>query len=301
MNQTHAFQGIVPALVTPYTATGSVDYAQIKRLVRFLIRRGADGFYVAGSTGEAFLMSLDERKKVLETVVEEVNGERFVIAHIGAIATDTAVSLARHAQEAGSDAVSAISPFYYPFTQEEVIGYYQDIMQSTDLPMFIYNFPAYSNFSLTETALDKLRECEPLKGVKFTSSDLFFMERIKTKHPELVVWNGYDEMLLSGLAAGADGGIGSSYNCILPLYRHLFQNFQQGNLSAAQADQRYANDLITVICKYDVIASVKYLLDIQGFQLHGCRKPFIPLSSSAKEELRRVWETLTAENPCLRD
>lgn len=113
MNQT--YHGIYAALVTPYTESGEVDCDELQKLVRSLIDRGIDGFYVGGSTAEAFLLTENERKKVLEAVVEANGGERKVICHVGAISTDMAVDYARHAERAGADAVSAISPFYYKF------------------------------------------------------------------------------------------------------------------------------------------------------------------------------------------
>ncbi len=117
------FGGIYAALVTPYTKDGAVDYENVKRLVRHLINNDIDGFYVGGSTAEAFLLTEEERKKILEAVVEENNGEKPVICHTGAISTDMAISYAKHAEAVGADAVSSISPFYYKFSEAEIIGF----------------------------------------------------------------------------------------------------------------------------------------------------------------------------------
>ena len=289
MEQTYS--GVYAALVTPFTADGAVAHGQLRRLVRYLIGEGIDGFYVGGSTAEAFLLSDGERRAVLETVLEENNGARPVIAHVGAIATEHAASLARHAEASGADAISAISPFYYKFSKEEVTWYYLDIMEASALPMFVYNFPNLSGFALTEDVLDDLRQSPTLKGVKFTSSDFFLLERIKTKHPELVVWNGFDEMLLSGLAMGADGGIRSTYNCMAPLIREIYTSFRAGHMDQAAALQHTANTVIQVICRYGVFASVKTLLGFEGIDCGGCRRPFQPISEEGKEELKRVYET----------
>lgn len=111
------YAGLHAALVTPYTETGEVNYRELKKLVRRLIAEGIDGFYVGGSTAETFLLTESERKGILEAVLEENNGEKLVVSHVGAISTRQAVDFAQHAEAAGADAVSAISPFYYKFTQ----------------------------------------------------------------------------------------------------------------------------------------------------------------------------------------
>lgn len=283
------YSGIAAALVTPYTKSGDVHYAELKRLVRYLIGQGIDGFYVCGSTAEAFLLTQEERKNILEAVVEETAGEKYVIAHVGQISTDLAVDLALHAKSAGADAVSAISPFYYKFSVNEIKSYYFDIMEQSDMPMFIYNFPNFSGFNLTSDLLDLFCENSRVAGVKFTSSDFFQMERMKTNHPELAIWNGYDEMLLSGLAAGADGGIGSTYNCMCPLIRGIYDSQRAGDFAAAQRYQQRANGMIELICKHGVFASVKALLEQEGFTFNGCRKPFAPITDEGREELRAAY------------
>lgn len=290
------YSGIYAALVTPYTTGGEVNYAELKKLVRYLIRQGIDGFYVGGSTSEAFLLSGRERQKILESVLEENNGEKKVICHVGAISTEFAASLARHAKAAGASAMSAISPFYYKFTEKEIIGYYRDLMDAADLPMFVYNFPDFSGFSLSESVLDALKSSGNLRGVKFTCSDMFLLERIKTKNPDLVVWNGFDEMLLSGLCMGADGGIGSTYNCMAPLIRKIYDSFCAGDIAAAHAGQQQVNEVIQVLCKHGVFPAVKTILDFEGLDMGGCRKPFSPVSEQGKHELRAVYEKIIA--PC---
>lgn len=289
MNGNTNFRGIFAALVTPYTAEGKIDLIQLKRLVRMLIGQGIDGFYVTGSTAEVFLMDEAERFAVLDAVLEENNGEKAVLSHVGAISTDQAVRYAAYAQRAGADAVSAISPFYYHFSDEEIISYYRAIMEETALPMFVYNFPAFSGFSLSEEILARLKGCKNLRGVKFTSSDMFLLERIKTNNPELVVLNGYDEMLTAGLAMGADGGVGSTYNCMAPLIRRIYDCAAAGRFEEARACQQRANAIISCMCRHGVFASVKALLELQGLSFGGCRRPFAPLTDDARQELFAVY------------
>lgn len=290
------FRGIFAALVTPYTPDGQINYRELKRLVRRLIGQGIDGFYVTGSTAEVFLMRERERLGVLDAVLEENNGEKIVISHVGAISTDEAVQYAAYAERAGADAVSAISPFYYHFSDEEIIGYYKAIMEETALPMFVYNFPAFSGFSLREDVLNRLKTCGNLRGVKFTSSDMFLLERIKTNNPELTVLNGYDEMLTAGLAMGADGGVGSTYNCMAPLIRKIYDCALAGRMEEARLYQRRANAMIACMCRHGVFASVKALLEYQGLPFGGCRRPFAPITEEGRQELISAYRQYVLED-----
>lgn len=290
------YHGIYAALVTPYTSGGEVDYDELQKLVCHLIDQGLDGFYVNGSTAEAFLLSREEREKILEAVLQANGGRARVICHVGAISTDEAIRYTRHAERAGADAVSAISPFYYKFSHREIVQYYNDIMGATALPMFVYNFPNFSGFSLTPEILDELARNQNLAGVKFTSSDMFLLEQIKTSHPEMAVWNGFDEMLASGLMAGADGGIGSTYNCMPKLARKVYDAFRAGDLAEAQEKQRQMNQVIKVIGTYGVFASVKEILEMEGFHLNGVRRPFAPMGEEGRAQLHRVYEQYILPN-----
>lgn len=220
------YAGLHAALVTPYTETGEVNYRELKKLVRRLIAEGIDGFYVGGSTAETFLLTESERKGILEAVLEENNGEKLVVSHVGAISTRQAVDFAQHAEAAGADAVSAISPFYYKFTQREIEDYYLEIMAGSGLPMFVYNFPNLSGFALTEPFLERLKSSSRLAGIKFTSSDMFQLERIKARNPGLTVWNGFDEMLLSGSPRGRTGAWAAPTTACSRLVRGVYDRFR---------------------------------------------------------------------------
>lgn len=288
------FEGICAALLTPYDEMGRVNHRVLRDNVRWLIKQGIDGFYVCGSTGEAFLLSMDERKAILDTVCQANGGEKTVIAHVGQIATGQAIELGQHARQAGVDAISSISPFYYKFSMEEIKQYYFDLMESVQMPFFIYNFPAFSGFSLTPEILDDMCACPYVAGVKFTSSDFFQLERMKKAHPKLTIWNGYDEMLLSGLSAGADGGIGSTYNVLCPAIRQIYDAYRAGDSARALKYQHIANDMISVICKLGVFPAVKAILGFEGMDFGGCRKPFGGLDAEGTRLIKTAYDAYWA-------
>ena len=124
----NTFNGIYAALLTPYTPDKKVNHEVLSTHIDRLLDRGIDGFYVSGSSAETFLLRDEERREVLKTVMEANAGRGKVICHVGAISTDAAIDYAQYAQALGVDAVSAISPFYYKFSRQEIVNYYKDIM-----------------------------------------------------------------------------------------------------------------------------------------------------------------------------
>ena len=197
-------KGVMPALLTPFNHQQQLDTQSLRQLVQFNIAQGVDGLYVGGSTGEAFVQSSAERQEVLEIVAEEAKGKVTLIAHVGTVSTHESQQLAQAASRFGYDAVSAVTPFYYPFSFEEHCDHYRGIIDSAEgLPMVVYNIPALSGVKLSLEQINTLVTLPGVGALKQTSGDLFQMEQIRRAHPDLVLYNGYDEIFASGLLAGA--------------------------------------------------------------------------------------------------
>lgn len=277
--------GILPALLTIFDEKG-VDTKTTGKLVDKLLAAGVDGLYVGGSSGEMVLQSVDERKALLECVMEAAGGRGAVIAHIGALSTADTVALARHAKTAGADAVSSVTPLYYKYSFREVKAYYARIAEAAELPVIIYNIPALTGMTLSAAQLGEILSIPGVGGMKFTSSDFYQLERLRSDYPDHVFYNGSDEMLLSGLVAGADGGIGTTYNFqperIVNIRRAYLANDMQGALKL-QSD---ANRVIEVILRNGVLPSSKKLLELMGLEAGLCREPFLPLTEEMIADLR---------------
>ena len=291
-------RGVMAALLTPFDGQQKLDKESLRRLVRFNLRQGVDGLYVGGSTGEAFVQSGTERQEVLEIVAEEAKGKMTLIAHVGCVSTLESQQLARAAVGYGYDAVSAVTPFYYPFSFEEHCAHYQAIIESADgLPMVVYNIPALSGVKLT---LDQINTLVTLPGVgalKQTSGDLFQMEQIRRAHPDLVLYNGYDEIFASGLLAGADGGIGSTYNIMGWRYQGMVAALKVGDVAKAQQLQCECNKVIDLLIKTGVFRGLKTVLhymDVVSVPL--CRKPFAPVDEKFLPELKALAQQLMREH-----
>ncbi|PZQ71730.1 MAG: N-acetylneuraminate lyase [Escherichia coli] len=265
-------RGVMAALLTPFDQQQALDKASLRRLVQFNIQQGIDGLYVGGSTGEAFVQSLSEREQVLEIVAEEAKGKIKLIAHVGCVSTAESQQLAASAKRYGFDAVSAVTPFYYPFSFEE---------------------------HCVKLTLDQINTLVTLPGVgalKQTSGDLYQMEQIRREHPDLVLYNGYDEIFASGLLAGADGGIGSTYNIMGWRYQGIVKALKEGDIQTAQKLQTECNKVIDLLIKTGVFRGLKTVLhymDVVSVPL--CRKPFGPVDEKYLPELKALAQQLMQE------
>jgi N-acetylneuraminate lyase len=271
------FSGILSALVTPYRDDGRFNAAIVPQLVEFELAQGIDGFYVGGSTGEAFLQSSEEREAVLRAVAGAARGRGTLIAHVGAIGTEDTVRLGRAAADAGYDAISAIPPFYYDFSAQELVGHYKALADAVPLPLIVYNFGGRTG-KLGHTDILRLLDDPRVAGVKHTSQDLFQLERFKRHRPDAAIFNGYDEMCLGGLAMGADGAIGTTYNFMGSLFVALYKAFREGRTADALALQVRANIVIDGLIDLGVFPATKGFLKVMSVDCGGCRPPFRTLS-----------------------
>lgn len=280
------FDGIFTALLTPFERDGSINEAALKDLIRYNLKMGIRGFYVCGSTGEAFMMSREERARVMEIVKAEA-GDATLIAHIGSVNEMDAAALARQARALEYDLVSSVAPYYYKFSFEEIHGYYSRLADAAELPMLVYHIPALSGVNMGTSDLGTFLRDDRFIGIKYTSNDFFMMEQCKAAFPEKVLYNGYDEMFLAGLSMGADGAIGSTYNFMANKFVRIQSLFKEGNIAEAQKIQREANKIITILCKIGVMRAEKEVLNQMGINLGVCRHPFAETTAEDKALIQK--------------
>lgn len=293
------FRGIMPALASPLEETGDVKEGTLRALLRYMIPTGVTGFYLCGATGEGVVMRSGARKRLAEIAVEECRGRAHVIDHIGAVDLRTAVDLARHAASIGVDAISSVPPFFYGYSEEEILSYYGALAKACDLPLIVYASPLV-NTQITANLVSKLLAMPHVIGVKFTSYNYFEMRRIKELDGgNINVINGPDETLLCGLAMGADGGIGTTYNVMPRVFVRIYDAFRKGDLSCAQENQFKANRLISLMIKYGVLASMKEILAVMGFDAGYCTFPLKRLSAEEVSGLRKDLQSLRFEQEYL--
>ncbi len=271
-------KGIMPALMTGFTDDReAIDDARMKKLTAHLMKQGVHGLYVGGSSGEMLLCSDAERRQLLEDVLSVTEKKITVIAHVGCTGTRETLALARHAEKAGADALSSVTPLYFAYSFTDVKHFYEALAAETSLPVIIYNIPARTGMTLNAAQLHELLSIPNIGGMKFTSSDFFQLERLRADHPDKIFYNGSDEMLLSGLSAGADGGIGTTYNFQADRMLEIYRLYHAGKMKEALAVQSRANRIIESVLKYGVMPACKEILRLGGLDYGKCRAPFTAL------------------------
>ena len=280
------FKGIFTALLTPFDKENKVNEKELEKLVKFNIAKGVKGFYVGGSTAEAFLLSTDERKQIMD-VVKSVAPNHTLIAHIGSVNELEATELGKHASKLSYDMVSSVAPFYYKFTFNEIKNYYCRLADVSALPMLVYHFPAFSGVNMGMNEMSEFLSDDRFAGIKYTSNDFFTMEQCKTRFADKLVYNGFDEMFLAGLSMGADGGIGSTYNFMADNFVKIQGLFKENKMEEAKAVQQVANKIITILCKIGVMQAEKEVLNQLGFDFGVCRAPFGVPTDEEKELIRK--------------
>lgn len=279
-------KGVIPALMTSFDKDGGLDEKGQRALVRFLLSKKVDGLYITGSSGETFLMTGEERNRVVDIVMDEVNGQVPVIVHVGDIGTDKTLALARHARDAGAAALSSVPPFYFRFSNDEVFSYYKDVSEATPLPMIVYSIALAGlvDFDL----IKRLATLENVRGIKYTATTHYELSRIKEEMgQDFMVYSGCDEMALSGMAFGADGIIGTFYNVIPEIYQNLVRAESANRLEEAATYQRLANEIIREVFRYPFFGAVKAMLAMAGHDAGYVRRPFASLTEEQAQSLRK--------------
>ena len=280
------FKGIFTALLTPFDNNGKINEKQLEKLVKYNIDKGVTGFYVGGSTAEAFLLSTDERKYIMD-IVKNTAPNHTLIAHIGSINELEARNLGQHAKKLSYDVVSSVAPFYYKFSFEEIKDYYYRLADISQLPMLVYHFPAFSGVNMGVNEMKSFLNDDRFIGIKYTSNDFFTLEQCKSAFPDKLVYNGFDEMFMAGLSMGADGGVGSTYNFMAEKFVKIQELFKNNEIAEAQRIQKEANRIITILCKIGVMQAEKEVLNQLGFDFGICRPPFKEPTDEEKEIIKK--------------
>lgn len=208
------FGGLWPAMLTPLKPDGAPNLPAIEKLVEKFVEDGLDGLYIIGSTGQWPMLSLDQRCSVAERVVAAAAGRIRVMVHVGAVATSDAIVLAQHAARVGADAISCVSPIYYPASADAVFEHYRAIGQAGDLPLFVYHLSGVNQLAIDPREyVDRLLALPNIAGMKFTDRDLYQFGLIQAYAAgRLQMFSGADELLCHAVLCGAVGAIGTFYN-----------------------------------------------------------------------------------------
>lgn len=272
------YQGIIPAFYACYDEGGEVSGERVEALASYFVEKGVKGLYVGGSSGECIYQSVEERKLTLEHVMKVAGGKLTVIAHVACNNTKDSQILAAHAESLGVDAIAAIPPIYFHLAEHAIAQYWNDISSAAPNTDFvIYNIPQLAGVALTMPLFREMRKNPRVRAVKNSSVPVTDIQMFKMEGgDDFVVFNGPDEQLISGLAIGADGGIGGTYGVMPELYIKMMELFKAGNMETAMRLQDDVDRIIYAMCGChgNLYAVMKEILKRRtGIDIGSVRKP----------------------------
>ncbi|RDG02388.1 N-acetylneuraminate lyase [Lactiplantibacillus plantarum] len=279
------------AQMTAFNKDGNINLDGIRALVRYNIDvNKVDGLYVCGSTGEAFMLNTDEKKQVMKTVYDEANGAIDLVAQVGSLNLKEAKELAKFATDLGYPKLSAVTPFYYNFTFEQIKDYYNEILKDVDNKLLIYSIPALTGVALTTDQFAELFENPKIIGIKYTNADFYLLERVRNAFPDKLILSGFDEMLLPALALNVDGCIGSTYNLNAPRVREEMDAFDAGDIDKARQLQNISNDMITDLIANDIYPTLKLVMKHMGVDAGYVKKPMSHPTPEMEAGAKAIYE-----------
>jgi N-acetylneuraminate lyase len=284
--------GLIAATFTPMHANGSLNLAMAKPVVDHLVRSGISGLYVCGSTGEGPLLTTAERKQTAAAYVVAAAGRVPVVVQVGHSSIVEARELAAHAQQIGADATSAVAPYYFkPNSVKILVDCLAEIAGGAPkLPFYYYHIPELSgvNANMVELLEHAPTKMPNFAGIKYTAPFINELQTlIAASKGQFDILFGRDEMLLSGLAGGATGAVGSTYNFAAPLYRRVMAAFERGDVAEAKRCQGQVVEVVNVILRYRVHAGLKATMSLLGLDCGPTRLPNVSLQPDEVESMRR--------------
>jgi 4-hydroxy-tetrahydrodipicolinate synthase len=291
--------GVLTALLTPFHPDGAIDEPTLRAVVDRSIDGGVDGVVACGSTGEFASLSGDERRRVVETVVDEAAGRVPVVAQTGGLTAAEAIGHSRHAQRAGASVVMLVTPFYEALTLDETLRYLRTVAGSVDIPVMLYNLPAATGVTLDPDTVGALaREVENIRYIKDTSADMSQVGRLIRHHGDVVsTIVGWDAFALSALAEGAAGVMCGSANVIPGELVSVARALAGNDLARARAEWQRVYPLVDALLSTGFIPAVKAATSARGLAVGDPREPLAPLSGAARAAIEALVAALPEPAP----
>ena len=291
-----SLNGIVTALVTPFSSSGEVDEESLREVVRFQLKNKVHGFFALGTTGMGPAMQTDQRKRIAELIVAETDRHVPVIVQVGASDPVASLELATHAEKIGASAIASLTPFYYHPGETAMVDYFSKLAKATALPIFIYNIPSNTGNNVNVNLLLKLSKIRNVVGIKDSSGDFSQLVGYLRAAPEgFSVMNGTDLYLFSALCAGVKGGVSASANVFPELFVGLYETYRKRELDEGAALQMKVHAIRTVTSEPPIAPL------LEALRLRGLRSGLVkePLRSMTPAETQNLRDSLSRILPDL--
>ena len=288
------FGGIVVPVVTPFDKTGELDLGALAVIIEFLLERGVHGIMPLGSQGEFYALSTSEKRAIIDAVIKCVDTRTLVIVHVGEIATQACIDLAKYAEAAGADAIAVITPFFIKPSQQELADHYKQICAAISVPVFAYNNPDRSGVNLTpKTVADLAEHVTNFVGIKDSSGDLAQTAAYARICSEgFYTFIGRDSLIYEGLVHGVVGAVASTANVFPDLVVSIYRAFQKGDHDRARQLQSILTPLREAFSLGTFPCVVKDAMNLLGLPAGEPRRPVQGLIGPHKDELIAILASI---------
>ncbi len=285
-------EGVLPALITPFTGDNEIDEDGLKQNIEFLIEGGVSGIVPCGTTGESATLSIKEHEKVIEIAVECSTVP--VVAGTGSNNTTEALELTRFAKEAGAEAALLITPYYNKPNDKGMLAHFKKIAGEVDIPMILYNVPSRTGINLKPEIVAELAKESNIVGIKEASGNLEQITRIieMTQDEDFVVLSGDDALTLPIMSLGGRGVISVAANVAPKLVVSMVKAFQRGNLDEARKLHLALAPLIRAVFLETNPIPIKKAVELIGLPAGQLRLPLAPISEDNERKLRAALNNL---------
>ena len=288
------FSGVGTAVITPYLKNGEVDYEALKKITRFQVKNKIDAIIILGTTGEAPVISDDERYKIIKTVVEEVSGKCKIIIGTGSNNPKIVVDLNKQAEQFNPDGLLIVNPYYNKGTQDSLVDYYSFIAGQTKIPIILYNVPSRTGMNiLPETAVRIHNKNSNVVAVKEASGSISQIARLCSMKPgSLTVYSGNDDQALPIMSLGAKGLISVSSNAYPLQMKEIIDNALSNDFKkAAEYHNKYLKTINDIFVETNP-APIKYVMHKLGLCENILRLPLKPISNEHQILLDKSMEKM---------
>lgn len=290
--------GVTVAMITPFTEENQVDFQGVRELTNMLIKKGVNCLYPCGTTGEMLRMTMEERKKIAETVVGEAAGKVLVFVHCGAMKQEDTIELVAHAKQIGADGAGIVTPVFFGQTERELEEYYVAVAKSApDFPMYLYNIPQCAANDLPVAVVERVkRRCPNVVGLKYSFADINrTIDYTNVNGGKFSVLHGCDRAMVSMLALGAKGTVSGIAGVFPEPFVAAYQAYQEGKLEKAKELQKICVKFCDVLKCGSNMSYFKEALKMRGIRGGHMRKPQLDLTMEEIKKLKAQLEELCRE------
>ena len=301
--KTTQIKGIIPPIVTPMNADESVNIPELRSQVERQIAGGVHGIFPFGTNGEGYILSLKEKEEILEAVVDQVKGRIPAYAGSGCISTQDTIYMSKRAEELGADVLSIITPSFAVASQKELYDHYVEVAKHVNIPIVLYNIPPRTgNKLLPETVAKLAKDVDVIMGAKDSSGDRdnlkAYIDLTQELDKDFSVLAGNDGNILFCLQNGGKGGIAGRANLWPKTVASIYNYFVAGELDKAQEAQDAVAALQRVFKFGNANTIIKKAVNLLGYPVGDCRRPFNYLCQEGVEELKLVLKESAEKGMC---